>query len=255
MPSAVKAKINRVFHEYQVLTAQTKVVIRTRSPARMVHAKLTGGMDLKSPFKVAFVPGTATSKVIWNKDNTLTIREGKRGAGYTKNTVEFDPIALVQQTKAEVDRVVAKLVKRFHSQRFVLMAGVNMRISKPVTAGALYRMVVKLMNEYDGVKTLPVGSGNTGDRPDKHKWHIWMHGVMGFHFDRDPDTIAPTEFYEIEQRHKAQQKDRKNAAKRDEYARKHKTGAYAVVSTTRAKRARIDHSAPLRGSVKTKRRK
>ena len=232
MPSAVKAKINRYFHEYQAITAQEKIEIRTRSPRRLEYAKRVGGMDPKYKFKVAFVPGSAKSRVVWNEDGSLTIRE--RGRGYEKIPLMFDAVELATHTKAEVERVTTELADA-GAQRFILMAGENLRISKPVTAGALYRMVVSLMNRYDGVSALPSGSGNAGDAPGAHRWDQWMYGVMGFAFDADPDETPPEAFYEIERRNKALQKDRANARRRDEYDRKHKRGAYAVVKS-KAKR-------------------
>lgn len=181
---AMKRKVSMYFHELQQLTAQEKVVVKTRSPRRLREAQAIGGHDPRFAFKVAFVPGSSKATVEWTPEG-LVVRE----RGYSKVEARFDPVALAADAQAEVARVLSqKRMKR--AQRFRIQAGVN-QIGTLFDAGNVGAAVRKLMEKYDGSRPLPRGSGNRGDKPEVHDWRKWLHGVTGYVFPFDADKSRP----------------------------------------------------------------
>lgn len=214
---AMKRKVTMYQRELNQMTAQEKIVIRTRSPDRLQKAQAVGGHDPKYKFKVAFVPGSAKSEVIWNDDNTPTVKD----RGYSRIPAHFDGEALAIDPQAEIARVLA-LPKMRKAQRFGILTGANVMLGEGIpTRKGLAAKVLSLMARYDGIKELPRGSGNRGDKPSAHHYSRWLVGIQGFQFRHDPDKVAPTAFDKIAQgnaeqrrRHAAARGRAKTAAKR-----------------------------------------
>lgn len=174
---AMKRRVSMYFHELQELTGQEKIVVHTRSPARLANAQAIGGHDPKFKFKVAFVPGTSKSKIIWNADNTLTVRE----RGYDKRPVLFNPESLARDSAKEVARVLRD-PKLKGVNTFGLLTGKNVMFGEMPDRHFLLEKVQKLMFKYDGRKEIPRSSGNRGDKPSAHHYSRWLFGVQGFRF-------------------------------------------------------------------------
>ncbi len=199
------------------MTAQEKVIVRSRSPDRLAKAQAVGGHDPKFKFKVAFLPGSGEAEIIWNKDNTPTVRE----KGFSRIAAHFDVEALAVDPRAEVARILL-LPQMKTAQRFGILTGANVMLGDIPTRKGVAGKVQMLMAKYDGIKELPAGSGNRGDKPSAHHYSRWLVGIQGFHFRRDPDKVPPKQLQAIADANKALQRRRAAARQRDKYARTHK---------------------------------
>lgn len=210
---AQKRKVSMYFSELQQLTAQEKVVIKTRSKDRLQKAQAIGGHDPRYKFKVAFVPGTKDTTVVWNADNTPTMR----GANYSLNPVLFDPENLAVDPKGEVKRVLSD-PKLNGSNAFGILTGPNVMLGGIPDRKLLARKITMLMAKYDGKSPLPETSGNKHGKnanPANHHYAKWLFGIQGMQFDKRKDFGKV--ITKITQANKALQRRRKNAKRRDEY--------------------------------------
>lgn len=214
---AMKRRVTMYQRELNQMTAQEKVIVLTRSPDRLKKAQAVGGHDPKYKFKVAFLPGSDKAEVIWNKDNTPTVRE----KGYSRIPAHFDAEVLAVDPEAEIARVL-RLPQMLKAQRFGILTGANVMLGDIPTRKGVAAKVRKLMAAYDGRKQLPAGSGNRGDKPSAHHYSKWLVGIQGFHFRHDPDKVPPKQLQDISDANKALQRRRAAARQRDKYARTHK---------------------------------
>lgn len=208
--AAQKRKVSRYFHELQMLTAQEKIIVRTRSPKRLATAQAIGGHDPAYKFKVAFVPGTKNAKIEWEKDGTFTVRE----KGYSKKGELFDQAALAVAPKEEIARVLSR-PKLKRAQRFKIMAGDNLfsPAGGMLDRGNVESAILKLMHQYNGVRALPRGSGNIGDDPAAHHYSQWLNGLTGYKFPFDPNKIKPAAALKELERNRELQRRRANKRK------------------------------------------
>lgn len=203
---AQKRKVTMYFHELQQLTAQEKIIVKTKSPRRLREAQAIGGHDPRYAFKVAFVPGSKTAKVEWTPEG-LVIRE----RGYSKVEARFNHEALALDPKAEVARVLAqKRMKK--AQRFRIQAGMN-QIGTLFDVGNVGDAVRKLMAKYDGTKPIPRSSGNRGDKPEAHDWRKWLNGVTGYVFPFNANKRRPDAANKELERNRELQRRRANKRK------------------------------------------
>lgn len=205
---AMKRKVSMYFHELQQLTAQEKIVVQTRSPARLASAQAIGGHDPRFKFKVAFLPGSAKSTLEWDRDNTPIVRE----RGYSKAWEAFNPERLAVDPASEVKRVLG-LKKMRDATTFGIVAGANVMLSEglPSRKGLLGK-IINLQSRYDGVTALKRSSGNYGDAPGAHHWSKWLFGVQAFRFSKTANQS--TKIDEIARANKEVRRRKANARKR-----------------------------------------
>jgi hypothetical protein len=182
--AAMKRRVTMYQREMHELTAQEKIIVRTRSPKKLEYAQRMGGHEPGYKFKVAFVPGSSKAKIIWNDDGSMTVRE----PGFDRLKGEFDREALAVDPDGEVRRVLSADNMQ-GANRFVLVTGKNLRLGSFADASHMISNVKKLQNQYDGKKPLPSSSGNKNkhgknDNPSAHHWSQWMIGVEGFKFKK-----------------------------------------------------------------------
>jgi len=212
---AMKRKVTRYHHELQQLTAQEKIVVKTRSPSRLANAQALGGHDPKyKQFKVAFLPGHEGQTVSWAPDNTPMVR----GPGFTKRGILFDQEALARDPAGEIQ---AALDLAPMAQTFALIAGANVMYSQTFARSKLPGAVVKLMNDYNGKKPLPKGSGNRGDKPEAHHYSKWLHGFQAYQFKISPAKKGSKEWKRVERENLLLRRKRA-AARQADYRRRKK---------------------------------
>lgn len=199
------------------LTAQAKMVVRTRSPEKLRKAQAAGGHDPKfKRLKVAFLAGTPDATVEWTKDNRPIVKE----RGYETETALFDQEALAIDGVLEATRAMESLEPN-KNDVFVVMAGENLILKAPDGLGGIEgtaAYVAKLQAQYNGKNEIPASSGNRGDKPSAHHYSKWLKGVKIFRFARARD-VGPA-IYDITQRNAAIRKKREAARKLDYYYRK-----------------------------------
>jgi len=207
---AMKRKVSMYFHELQLLTGQEKIIIKTKSPKRLLYAQMIGGHDPKYKFKVAFVPGTKDASVEWEKDGSFTVREND----YRKKTELFDHEALADSPDDEVARLLEspslKKAKRF---KIVVEENVFSPAGGLLDRGNVAAAIRKLMAQYDGKRALPRGSGNIGDDPAAHHYSQWLNGLMGYTFRFDPNKITPEKALRELERNRDLQRRKSNKRK------------------------------------------
>lgn len=217
---AQKAKVTRYFHELDRLTAQPRYVYKARSKAMLEKVQAVTGHDKGFKFKVAFVPhvpkrdkkGRETKpRVDLAKTGAVRIRERY----YTKSIVALDQRRLARDAKAEVKRAIDTVP---NAKRFTIQAGTN-EMPGLYDRPFISERVIRLMNLYDGRKSLPKGSGNAGDSPKHHKWTLWLNGLVAYEFPKVTQKAVAKAVTDFDAARRELQKRRRAARKRAEYER------------------------------------
>ena len=212
-----KRTLTMYAREVAHLTAQTKIIVRTRSPEKLRNAQAAGGHDPKfKRLKVAFLPGTPEATVEWSKDNRPIVKE----RGYETESALFDQTELAIDGFAEATRAMESL-EHNKNDVYVVMAGENLILKAPDGLGGIEvtaAYVAKLQAQYDGERPIPEGSGNAADKPSAHHYSKWLKGVKIFRFDR-ARNVGPA-IHDITQRNAVIRKKREAARKLDYYHRK-----------------------------------
>lgn len=181
---AQKGLITKYFNEFRELTARNHYVFRGRNPENMAKAKAYANQapEMKR-FKVAFVPFEAAKgkqgtrpEIRFTKDKMVIDAPGR-----LREFVAFDKRLLATDIEAEIARL-RPLTKG--AGLFALQCGAFMRFGVVANTDLDFAMedVVKLMNQYDGIK--PLTGSKAGDHPMQHQWRRWLDGLVVYKFHR-----------------------------------------------------------------------
>lgn len=185
-----RKKVRSAFHELQEITAQSRHVYKPKNNSKGEQEKLRKAQrlvqeDTDTEWKVAFIP-YAPRKLKNGKLSKPRITFGKEGIrihdrGFIKITVPLDQERMATNAKGEIVRAIKMEAPR--AQRFTIQAGAN---EMPVLSDrtGVVKRVMELQNRYDGVKALPLGSGNAGDKPEYHAWDLWLHNLVAYEFPK-----------------------------------------------------------------------
>lgn len=186
-----KARIRKYYDYVHQLEAQEKIIVRPRSKTNLEKLKDAFHGDIPhGQFKVAFVPYTTPKGLPGAKPKHPKIRYLAEGisidaGAYQRVFVPFDQKALAKNTRSEISRVMNLLGE---ARLFFIQAG-EFQTLRPKEDNDLVETVLRYMNQYDGKKPLPRGTGNVGDDPASHHWKYWLNGVIGYIFPKKIDYM------------------------------------------------------------------
>ena len=173
---ARKRRIVEYWRELQELTAQPKILFRTRVARNLRTAQRAVGQDKRFQFDVAFIPFVP---VAGQPRPSLKVKGDALIVKSEAATVQFLPfkrIALAADPVAEIKRVV---LAGGEDAVFGIRAGKNM-IKNLFDKTKLQQQIINLQKRYDGSRELPARSKNFGDDPADHSWRNWLVGVESY---------------------------------------------------------------------------
>lgn len=180
LSSYAKAKIKKYFDQIEALKARNHIEYRPRRRDRLKAAQEFAQHETALPgLRVAFIPvanrATAKLKVGRGKTPRFTIKEIR---GIERRSIPLRPRALIRNTKAEIDRVLAVEPKATH---FAIQAG-KYEISHALSRERLLPRVRQLMERYS-----EGGAKFKASRHSSNHWREWMHGINAYFFpDQEP---------------------------------------------------------------------
>lgn len=185
-----REKVRDYFHRVEILSAQPHKIKRVRQSGktkkeyneqlRILHGAFHGDVP-SSAFKVVFVPDTEPvlpgqkkrpMRIRLRRDGVVVERPGL----YRRHVYAFNKKSLARDPKVEIARVAAKMPT---ASLFSVQVGQFQNIE----ADSLYSitgLILNWMMQYDGVRPLPKGSGNSGDNPKHHHWRLWLDKLIGY---------------------------------------------------------------------------
>lgn len=176
---AQKRKVRAAYDGVNALEAQEKFASRPRNPRTLKLLQATFHGDVKIPgLKVALIPWTAPKARPGAKRPApkITIKKGVVAIDvgtYRREFVAFNPLALIDNTPAEVRRVFGELVR---APTYFIKVGEYQTLNAKGEP-QLLAQVQKWMAQYDGEKALPARRGRRDNRPKAHGWWNWLDGV------------------------------------------------------------------------------
>lgn len=189
---AQRRKVREASRLAMELTQQPKRIVRARGEnleklQRAFHGRRTPRL------KVAFVPDVfpeALQPGLKRPAPKITIHAHDiaiQHRDFGRILVPFDKVALATDPQKEVARAMRVFPQDVKD--FAIQCERNITLAthgKQTTA----REVLKLMERYNGVDPIPRGSKNAGANPERHKWDLWLVGVIGYRFDPSADENA-----------------------------------------------------------------
>lgn len=187
-----KAKIRAAAKKVAALRAQPKIIVKPPKRANLKKLQDSFHGDVGGQFKVAYVPyhkpvvSLPGAKV--RKPKITYLKRGIRiGNGiYDRTYIPFNQKALAKNAPAEITRAAKEMPG---ASLFYVAANENVTLVGR-SLGILIPQVLQWMDQYDGRKAIPKGSGNYGDDPKKHHWRIWLNGLIGYHIPQRADRAA-----------------------------------------------------------------
>lgn len=179
-----KAKIRAAVKRITRLRAQPKIINHPRKKSDLVKGqKVFHGSLAHKDFKVVFVPYHQPVLALPGaKKRRPRVRYLKTGVSvsngiYDRIFVLFNKKRLAANAMQEIKRAAKEMPK---ASLFYVAVDENVTANGK-SLSLLIPEILKLMEQYDGVKPLPRGSGNTGDSPVSHHWARWLNGLAGYH--------------------------------------------------------------------------
>lgn len=178
-----KRRVRDYTKRVHFLLAQERAIVYPRSAKSndMLQTAFHGDMKSKM-FKAVFVPYVQPIVSTGKKEKPhykitstgITITNGSN----RRHVVLFDQVALATDAKQEIARVTHELrmCRLFYVQvdEFQTLNGMD--------AGTIQSKVLKLVQRYNGVTTLPKFSRHYGDDPRSHFYQDWLTGIVGYEF-------------------------------------------------------------------------
>lgn len=188
--AAQKRRIQKYYGYVRALEAQERHIIFPRS--EKIKKTLTDAFhgDIPSKhFKAVFMPYNAPKTlpgakpvkphIKINRIGQIIVKVGRN----TRTFTPFDQVHLALYPEEEIDDVYEATPK---AKLFFVQVGEYQTVNAK-SRGTMKRQILHWMNQYDGVKPLPVGSGNTGDAPELHHYSKWLSGMIAYEFPEDTD--------------------------------------------------------------------
>lgn len=216
---AQKRKVTLYWNKLNELTAQPVYPYKAKSKKMLESVQETIGQGSDYQFKVAFVPhvpkkdkkGRETKPRVDVEAGKVRIRE----RFYSKVLVPLNAPRMAKNATGEINRALGEVPE---ATRFTVQAGKN-EMPGLFDRGTIGSRVIRLMQQYDGIRALPRGSGNKGDAPKHHKWSEWMHGIIAYEFPRTTQKAVSSAAVEFDTARRELQKRRRADRKRMEYQR------------------------------------
>lgn len=181
--AAQRRKVRDYVHRVHELEGQLKLVVRPQkeSDLRRLQKGFHGRVPSKD-FKVAFVPHHDPRIVQPGaKKPAPRVKLLKEGVSvqtphYDRVVIPFNTVALVKNARKEIARVAAQMPQ---AKMFFVQTGNNQTVEGH-SLTTVTSLILRWMEQYDGRKELPAGSGNKGDSPKHHHWKSWLEGLVGY---------------------------------------------------------------------------
>lgn len=187
-----KRRVRDIFNRVRALESQPKLTVRPRSEKKLKQLQQSFHGDVSSKgLKVAFIPFSDPKvRQPGAKVKAPAVKMLKEGvsiktAHYERVFIPFNHRRLAVDTENEIKRAAAQIPG---AALYFVQNGNNQTLNGR-SLRTITEQISKWMGQYDGVKSIPRGSGNRGDNPKNHHWKKWLDGLVGYILPKRVDVM------------------------------------------------------------------